>query len=482
LKILFFVHSLAQTRHFEPVILGLARRRHTIVLATARKRKPQKLGKAFQENTRIELLSCPTRRIDRWAPVVDPLRRTRDYLRFLDPRYVHATKLAARAAEHAPDGWSAALDDHPWLKRHWKLAQHALALTEAVTPPDPYFKLFVKAEAPDLVMVTPLIDFGSYQTDYVKCAHRLGIPVVFLPFSWDNLTNRGLIRVTPDRVLVWNEHQRREAVELHNVPADRVIVTGAPRFDAFFTMTPATSRQDFCAGLGLDPGRPLVLYVCSSGFVAPQEVGFVRRWIGELRRSAEGNWLRDSNVIVRPHPAYQDEWGSADLSDLAGVAVWRQRSTMNADQGLFDSLYHSAAVVGLNTSAMIEAAIVGRPVYTIALPEFAEGQGGTIHFEYLLAEHGGIVSMSENFAQHLRQLGKAQSKPERIERRSRRFVRSFVRPRGLKTPASRIMIQEIEQTAAIRKRPHRAPPWHYPLRWGLDAALRVGFRPSINEL
>jgi hypothetical protein len=44
----------------------------------------------------------------------------------------------------------------------------------------------------------PLVTFESYQTDYVKAAHRLGIPVIFIPFSWDNLTNKGLMRVLPD--------------------------------------------------------------------------------------------------------------------------------------------------------------------------------------------------------------------------------------------------------------------------------------------
>jgi hypothetical protein len=86
---------------------------------------------------------------------------------------------------------------------------------------------------------TPLVDYGSYQTDYVKSAHRVGVPVVFAPFSWDNLTNRGLIRVEPDRVLVWNDIQKKEATELHGVSPERVVVTGAPRFDEFFEMRPS---------------------------------------------------------------------------------------------------------------------------------------------------------------------------------------------------------------------------------------------------
>lgn len=482
MRILFFVHTVGRTRHFKNVIGGLIERSHTVVLAPARGGEPQRSKKGFYDHPRIEIAPCPARRVDRWASVVDPLRRARDFLRFLDPRYAHAVKLARRAAEHAPEGWNRALERHLWLKRHWRLVQRALALAETVTPGDPEFRLFMESQAPDLVLVTPLVEFGSYQTDYVKCAHQLGVPVVYLPFSWDNLTNRGLIRVAPDRTLVWNTQQKREAIELHDVPADSVVITGAARFDDFFNMKPSTSREKFCGGLGFHPARPLLLYVCSAGFIAPREVDFVRQWVVELRRAPYESWLRDCSVLVRPHPANQEEWESADLSDLPSLAVWSQRTTMNADQGLFDSLFHSTAVVGLNTSAMIEAAIVGRPVYTIAAPEFAEGQGGTLHFRYLLTDNGGIVSISESFDEHIRQLAAAPEQTSEHEERSQRFLNSFVRPRGLDLPVSRIMVDEIERANLMRKRPCDAPLWHYPLRWGLDAAVRVGFDPSLAEL
>ena len=150
------------------------------------------------------------------------------------------------------------------------------------------------------------------------------MPVAFLPFSWDNLTNRGLIRVAPDRVLVWNEHQRREATELHGVAASRVVVTGAPRFDEFFTMQPATTREQFCAAIGLPPHRPLVLYTCSSNFVAPREVEFVRRWVTELRRSPLPV-LRDCGILVRPHPAHRDAVGGGrPVGSSRGRALARE--------------------------------------------------------------------------------------------------------------------------------------------------------------
>jgi hypothetical protein len=239
-------------------------------------------------------------------------------------------------------------------------------------------------------------------------------------------------------------------------------------------MTPSTDRAPFCQAVGLDPGRPLLLYLCSSGFVAPREPAFVRTWVGEVRRLGRGTWLEDCSILVRPHPAYLEDWHAADLSDLPGVAVWSQKSSMNADQRLFDSLFHAAAVVGLNTSAMIEAAIVGRPVYTIAAPEYAGGQEETFHWWYLLVDQGGVVQPADSFPAHVRQLEEARADQEAIAGRSRRFLESFVRPRGLATPASGVMIEEIERAGSIRKRRRVPPAWHVPARYGLDLMLKAG--------
>ena len=109
---------------------------------------------------------------------------------------------------------------------------------ERTIPSATVLEEFLKAEQPDLVLVSPLVNLGSYQADFVKSAKALHIPVVYPVFSWDNLSTKGLIHVEPDGVIVWNERQRTEAVEMHGVPPDRVVVTGAPRFDEFFAMSP----------------------------------------------------------------------------------------------------------------------------------------------------------------------------------------------------------------------------------------------------
>jgi len=468
-KILFLVHNLGKTRHFEGVLEALTARGHSVVITAAHKRnKPLKLG-IFSANPRIDVVTNPVRRVDDWEPFVRPLRQARDYVRYLHPGYGHAQKLAERARAYAPPGWPERLSGNGALGRRRALVKRTLELAESLVPSEPYYELFIKSHAPDVILITPLIDFGSYQTDYVKSAHRLGIPIAFLPFSWDNLTNRGLVRIAPDRVLVWNEHQKREAVTYHDVPPDRVIVTGAPRFDDFFAMRPSTTRDEFAARARLDASQPFLLYLCSSHFVAPDEVAFVRRWARAVR---EHPAIGRCGILVRPHPANAEPWDGVDLAEIPQTTVWKEPPKVQADPALYDSLYHCAAVAGLNTSAMIEAGILGKAVHTIETSEFAGGQEQTLHFHYLLARNGGLLEVARDLDEHCGQLAQSLADPSGGAARSRRFIESFVRPRGLDRPVAPIMVEAIEHVAAIRKQPQREPLWHRPAGRALLAALR----------
>ncbi len=248
--------------------------------------------------------------------------------------------------------------------RLWK----ALRDLEALIPSDPAFERFIADQRPAVLLVTPLVSLGGRQTEFVKAARTLGVPSALLVFSWDNLSNKGVIHTIPDRVFVWNEVQREEATKLHRVPAAAVVATGAPRFDLFFRMAPSLDRAAFCETAGLDPARPLVVYLASS-------------------------------------PA--------------------------AD-----------AVVGLNTSAEIEAGILGKPVYTIRAPDVAPGQTGSTHFQYLLESQGGFVHDAATLEQHVEQLGEGLAGRFSAER-LQTFVHGFVRPRGLEVPASRVLAEEI---------------------------------------
>jgi hypothetical protein len=121
--------------------------------------------------------------------------------------------------------------------------------------------------------------------------------------------------------------------------------------------------------------------------------------------------------------------------------------TDDARADFFDSLVHSAAVVGINTTAMIEAAIVGKSVLTVLAPGFA--QENTLHFDYLLEENGGFLHVAPSLGEHVGQLVHVLDENDEGAARRRAFVESFVRPHGLDRPATPILADAIEELAAL---------------------------------
>jgi hypothetical protein len=82
------------------------------------------------------------------------------------------------------------------------------------------------------------------------------------------------------------------------------------------------------------------------------------------------------------------------------------------------------------------------------------------------------VEVARDLDEHCGQLAQALADPSGSAARSRRFIESFVRPRGLDRPVAPIMVEAIEHVAAIRKQPQREPLWHRPAGRALLAALR----------
>ena len=309
------------------------------------------------------------------------------------------------------------------------------------------------------MVITPLIDRLGGMWDYMASARQAGVRTVFPVHSWDNLSSKARIIHVPDRVLVWNETQVEEAKKFHGIPGKRIQVTGAQGFDDWFAMAPSTSREEFCDALSFNPDRPILLYVCSAilkRHMAPSiasektELAFFTRWISALRSSSDDR-LREANVIIRPHPKREAQWDDVDLSSWGAVKVFPRHGRLPNDRSskaiFFDSIFHSAAVIGINTSAMIEAGIIGRPVMTILDPDYAGGQVEMQHFQYLLKVGEGLLITAETYEEHLQQLSNVLNNPAITARRIADFTERFVRPLGRDRLAAPVAARAILDVA-----------------------------------
>jgi hypothetical protein len=459
MRILFVMRNHGYLRNYASTLRLLASRGHEVIVGSRGPERhinvdtPGYLVELSREFPRLTPMELP-RRADRWRALALAVRASRNALRYRHPQLRRATALVERAqaqlAKQAPRLAARG------LPRSWAMASALSSLAgviEAAIPTDPRIDAVVSSLAPDVVVVTPLVDFVSYQVDYVKSARRLGIPVSMAVASWDNLTNKGVINVQPDQVMVWNDTQKREAVDLHRVPPARVRITGAQLFDEWFERNPSDTREAFCRRVGIDAGRPFLLYLCSSPFIAPDEVPFVRDWLQRLRASVFPS-LRECGVIVRPYPSHASQWSGVDLSTLGSVAIWPRAGDMplfdDANARYYDSIYHSAGVVGINTTGLIEAGIIGRQSFTMLAPEFSATQGGTIHFEHLTAP--GFLRAAGSFQQHHEQLAAELAHPS-TRASMAGFIAQFVRPSGIDVPATPIVADAIEDLARTRRSP-----------------------------
>ena len=462
MNILFSVGSFGFLRNFEPALRLLAERGHTLHLIAERKDSvggTKTLDRLVQDYPdRVRFSYAPGRKDSVWQPLATQLRLTLDYWRYLDARYDHSPSLRARGASQAPR-LASALTRPAFMRSSVVLRamRRVVRTLERAMPHDHRIESLLRKEKPDLLLITPLLYFGSQQVDYVRAARALGIPTALGVGSWDHLTTKGLIHARPDRVLVWNEAQRVEAAALHGIPAKRVTVTGAQAYDHWFVQQPTLPREQFCAKVGVPADRPLLLYLCSSPFITPYEVGFVRKWI-EAIRASDDPALRRAAILIRPHPQNAEQWSDFDPSSYDASGIWPKAGANPVDTearaDYFDSMFYSVAVVGVNTSALIESGIVGRPVYTVLTEEFAGQQEGTLHFQHLKNVNGGLLTTAASMPEHMTQLSGAVRRTPARDEKSRAFVESFVRPYGFDVAAAGKFVEALEAQAAGPK-PHR---------------------------
>jgi hypothetical protein len=455
MKLLFFARHWSYLRNFESVIEALAERGHRVHMAVdveealGGQQMIERLVARYPEQ--LSMGNAPGRALGAWSELARRVRHALDYLRFLEPRYAATPHLANRARERAPRALLALLElplfrrdeGRRWLARLLRTFERGL-------PRSRDLERYVASHDPDAVLITPLVDIGSRQLDHLRAAATLGVRTVLPVGSWDHLSSKALLRLMPDAVLVWNEVQKTEAVEMHGVPAERVLVTGAQCYDQWWNRRPSRSREAFTARVGLRSDKPFVLYVCSSLFRGTaDEPEFVLEWVQALRGSSDPR-LKDIGILIRPHPARLKEWQGVDLSVYRNLTFWGAHPVdAEAKDDYFDSMYYSAAVVGLNTSAFIEAAVVGKPVHTVLLPEISTAnQEGTIHFHYLLTVNGGLLRTARTLDEHVSLLAGSLGPEGGGDAQAGAFAAAFVRPFGVDVPATPRFIEAVEQVVA----------------------------------
>lgn len=328
-----------------------------------------------------------------------------------------------------------------------RIARSLFAILESRIPPDKKIVNWLKSFQPQIIFASPYVFREDFEVEYTKAAQSLKIPVIASLLSWDNLTSKGTYHVKPDQLFVWNQSLVEEAVQIHDFEPRQVFVTGAPVYDPWFDLSPSMDRVSFCAHIGLDPSKPYVLYLCSSKSISEREAELIQMLISHFEEVEENH---RPALVVRPHP-FKDM--DADGLENDWVKIFpkggQRPDTDEVRSTYYDSLYHSAAVIGVNTTGFLESAILDKPCLTLVNSITSAGQEMRAHFKHLM--DAGYIEVAKDFPELVNRTMQIVSGADARKENRVKFVHDFIRPHGLNVPASNVMMGAILAVANGRE-------------------------------
>lgn len=244
--------------------------------------------------------------------------------------------------------------------------------------PDSYCADLFKKYKPDLVF-TPNM-FSPEDFRLLRQAKRHGVKTITTAKSWDVLTTKAFTRVRADRLLVFNEVNREEAIKLGDYKAEQILITGFPQFDVYKQENIFVPREQFIRGIGGDPAKRMILIAVPGDWKTP----YTQDIMIELDKRIEEGRFGPLQVLARFHPKYPDASEKLKLKhfifDRPGTHL-SSKMQFSVDMGvgntyawtftdkdivrLANSLKHSDIVINTESTLTLDATANGTPVILI---------------------------------------------------------------------------------------------------------------------
>lgn len=221
---------------------------------------------------------------------------------------------------------------------------------------------------PDAVFLAHLFD--DLEVNLLREAKRRGIETIGFINSWDKLTARATMRLLPDRLVVFNDLVKQEAIDYAEMSEDRIFVAGVPHYDWHINYQPL-SHEEFFRKKGLNPAKKLIVYAPMGKTYSNSDWDI----IDLLRDATTRGFVKNAQLLVRFQP--NDFTDEAELKkrpdliyDLPGVRFSSKRGVdwdMSFDDihGLTDTLANADLFVCYASSMSIDAAVFDKPVINI---------------------------------------------------------------------------------------------------------------------
>ncbi|MBN2399946.1 MAG: hypothetical protein JXI33_06355 [Candidatus Aminicenantes bacterium] len=223
----------------------------------------------------------------------------------------------------------------------------------------------------------PILTVLSWGGVYEPCpmvqrsAKKFGCRTISVDASWDCMDELSVIPKV-DRLLVWNESMKAEAVQKHHYDPRNVSVVGPLRCDFYRRQEYRTSRDAFFREHGLDHDRRLVTLAINRG--NPETYCQIVEQLAKADR--EKHLCRPIHIWVRLAP-WSDPESFQRIKKYDFVRVQPSYNfsgrTLVGEEEIFQTvnlLQHSDILVSVLSTLILESAYFGTPNISLRFPEF----------------------------------------------------------------------------------------------------------------
>lgn len=236
------------------------------------------------------------------------------------------------------------------------------ALYLYVFPDRPFAPLFEKYR-PELVFVSHI--FGRLDTRLLAEARFWGVKTMGMVSNWDHF-DKYYLPFKADTLLAQSEQVKDFAERYQGYDPGQIKIVGHPHFDFIADKSYIWSRERVLKSLGWPEKAKYILYVSGSSYCI-DEPDIIETLLGWMSKKKFGCDLR---LVIRPYLGGRakdrefDEEKYNRFEEHPLAAFYRKEFWADTESSahLLNIMRHADAVIAIYSTAMIEAAVLDRPL------------------------------------------------------------------------------------------------------------------------
>ena len=239
-----------------------------------------------------------------------------------------------------------------------------------------------------------------YEWGLTKTTKQTKVPIISMIANWDHLTKGRLPK--SDKVIVWNDFQKRQLIEYYGYSPNDILVAGIPHTDYFVRAKDKfLPKKEFLKSIGAPRDKKLITYTTAPPTGSPFEPDLIEIICKAIKN---GEIINPSHLHVRLHPAddsprYEklNKYGDIITFERPGGPVLHAKIWSPGEEDILhyaNLLSCSDVLINVASTVTLDAAAFDTPIINIAFDGYEQREFAESNARYFSYTHYSNVAKS----------------------------------------------------------------------------------------